>query len=138
METCTLRKWLNDDFLNAAFSSEEQKRILEVLVSADINPGNGTSPGNDTKDRVFLLSDQEVNQYFSSSNARECEPSECAKANECYVNDGCCWWWLRSPGNKANRAAFVDYSGFIDSRRGRPVTNDNIAIRPALWINLSD
>ena len=133
-ETCTLRKWLNEDFLNAAFSSDEQKKILEVQVSADIETGNGISPGNDTKDRVFLLSVQEVKQY---SHAQECEPSEYAKAKECYVKDGRCWWWLRSPGSRSNRAAFVDYSGFIDFRSGRPVTNDNIAIRPALWLNLS-
>ena len=65
-ETCTLRKWLNNDFINAAFSAEERAKIPTVTVSADKNPSYSTSPGNNTTDKVFLLSITEVNKYFSS------------------------------------------------------------------------
>lgn len=69
-ETCTLRKWLNNDFINAAFSADERTMIPTVTVSADKNPDYSTNPGNATQDQVFLLSITEVNKYFSSDSAR--------------------------------------------------------------------
>ena len=69
-ETCTLRKWLNNDFINAAFSADERTMIPTVTVSADKNPDYSTNPGNATQDQVFLLSITEVNKYFSSYSAR--------------------------------------------------------------------
>lgn len=43
---CSLRRWLNEDFLTAAFSPEEQARLL---------PARLQNPGGETEDRVFLL-----------------------------------------------------------------------------------
>ena len=39
-ETCTLRSWLNNDFINAAFSAVEKTMIPTVTVSVDKNPDN--------------------------------------------------------------------------------------------------
>ena len=33
---CTLRDWLNGEFLNTAFTSEEQAMLRSVVVSADV------------------------------------------------------------------------------------------------------
>ena len=77
-ESCTLRKWLNNDFLNAAFSAEERAIISKTRVTADENPEYDTSPGNDTNDKIFLLSITEVNKYFSSDEARKCAPTDYA------------------------------------------------------------
>lgn len=63
---CTLRQWLNDTFLKEAFSQEEQARIQEVLVVNDDNPHYSTRGGEDTMDRVFLLSEAEVLEFFLS------------------------------------------------------------------------
>lgn len=63
-ETCSLRKWLNNDFKNAAFSTVEQRRIPTVTVKNEKNSKYGTSGGNDTKDKVFLLSTSEVKQLM--------------------------------------------------------------------------
>lgn len=73
-ETCTLRKWLNNAFINAAFSADEKAMIPTVTVSADKNPDYSTNPGNATQDQVFLLSITEVNKHFSSDGARQCKP----------------------------------------------------------------
>lgn len=51
-ESCSLRQWLNSTFLNAAFSAEEQRRLLTTTVtdytayalSADPWAGNATAP----------------------------------------------------------------------------------------------
>ena len=136
-ETCTLRKWLNNDFINAAFSADERTMIPTVTVSADKNPDFSTNPGNATQDQVFLLSITEVNKYFSSDSARQCKPTDYAVANGAWENDsGNCWWWLRSPGNGPIRAAYVGSFGDI-SENGDLVYFDLIAVRPALWIDLN-
>ena len=135
-ETCSLRQWLNKDFINTAFSATEQAMIPTVTVSADKNPVYSTNPGNATQDKVFLLSITEANKYFSSASARACQPTAYAVANGAYKNSGNCWWWLRSPGRSQGTAAYVDSAGGV-SVRGYVVNRSNFAVRPALWINLN-
>ena len=135
-ETCTLRKWLNSDFIDAAFSADERAMIPAVTVSADKNPEYSTNPGNATQDQIFLLSITEANKYFSSDDARECKPTDYAVANGAWESDsGNCWWWLRSPGNYQGIAAYVNGDGDV-YEGGDYVDYDFYAVRPALWINL--
>ena len=136
-ETCTLRKWLNNNFINSAFTADEKAMIPTVTVSADKNPEYSTNPGNATQDQVFLLSITEANKYFSSDSARQCKSTEYAVAGGVYVNSSgnCCWWWLRSPGYSQNYAAIVSHDRDV-FEFGSFVT-DNYAVRPALWIDLN-
>ena len=136
-ETCTLRKWLNNDFINAAFSSYEKAMIPTVTVSAD---KNSTNPGNATQDQVFLLSITEANKYFGSDSARQCKHTDYAFANGAYVNsvNGNCGWWLRSPGvtqYSAHSAAYVHNSGGV-YESGSDVDIGTSAVRPAMWISI--
>ena len=142
-ESCSLRKWMNGTFLNKAFNAEEQAQIQNTTVSADKNPEYNTNPGNATTDKVFLLSINEVEKYFNSDEARKCAPTAYAKAQGAYTSDSyktasgaaTCWWWLRSPGLTQNYAANVNNDGSVYSY-GNLVFNDDVAVRPALWINL--
>ena len=132
-ETCSLRKWLNNTFINNAFSTEEQALIPTVTVSAEKNPWYGTNPGNATQDKVFLLSFHEVSKYFDSNDAKKCAPTDYAIAQGAHDRDAC-WWWLRSPGNSQNFAATVSSGGGVNVLGGS-VDNGNDAVRPALWIS---
>ena len=141
-ETCTLRKWLNNDFINAAFSDDEKAMIPTVTVSADKNPEYDTDPGNATKDRVFLLSIVEAEKYFTSDEARMCVPTEYAISNGAWTSDSyteggkaTCWWWLRSPGYYQYDAAFACIDGDINEH-GNYVYGGNRAVRPAMWISI--
>ncbi len=137
-ETCTLRKWLNNDFINAAFSAEEKAIIPTVTVSSDKNPEYSTNPGNATQDQVFLLSITEANKYFSSDSAGRCELTDFAVANGALAsNSGYCWWWLRSPGKDQFWATEVTCNG-DGSEYGNYVDNERIAVRPAMWISLEN
>ena len=69
-ETCTLRRWLNQDFLKTAFTLEEEKRILTVESSLPDN----------TEDQVFLLSLFEAVEYFKDDDERICIQTEYALA----------------------------------------------------------
>ncbi|MBR4720714.1 MAG: TIR domain-containing protein [Clostridia bacterium] len=135
-ETCSLRKWLNETFISAAFSSEEQDSIISSTVTADDNQLYNTSPGNNTTDKVFLLSITEVNKYFSSDSARQCGATAYAKAQGAYANasNGNCWWWLRSPGDYSNYATLVNIYGSV-FYRGDDVSRGDDAVRPATWIS---
>ena len=141
-ETCFLRKWLNETFINSAFSSDEQTLIPETNVSAGNNPEFNTNPGNATKDKIFLLSINEVNKYFSSDDERMCAATDYAKAQGAYISDddtvggkGACWWWLRSPGGDQYSAARVDSDGSVYCR-GSNVHFGSVSVRPALWISV--
>ena len=132
-ESCSLRKWLNESFLNAAFSEEEQAMIPSVTVSADKNPSYSTSPGNSTTDQVFLLSITEVNKYFSSDSARQCQGTAyCYAQGALKSSEGFCWW-LRSPGCNPIHAAYV-HDGSVYNYGGTVYYGE--AVRPALWVTL--
>ena len=136
-ETCSLRKWMNGSFLNSAFDSGEQKLIQKSTVTADQNPSYSTSPGNNTTDKVFLLSITEVNKYLSSYPARKCAPTDYAKAQGAHENSdtGNCWWCLRTSGGSRYYVAEVSHIGSVDDN-GNSVDSRR-AVRPALCINLN-
>ena len=136
-ETCSLRKWLNETFVNNAFNTDEQKRIVSSKVMADKNPSYSTSPGNDTTDKVFLLSITEVNEYFNTDKVRECQGTAYCYARGAYKasNDNC-RWWLRSPGHRSRNASYVLIGGSVDYYGD--VVHDAVAVRPALWIDLEN
>lgn len=137
-EQCSLRKWLNGSFLNEAFSEEERALIQSTTVSVDKIPiYHYTDPGNATTDKVFLLSYNEVEKYFSDHHARKCTftayaKAQCAAAGKGGVDE----WWLRSLTGP-DYAAFADASsgGLIYYNNGY-VTSNGGGIRPALWIDL--
>ncbi len=66
-EDCALRAWLNDDFLNAAFTEAEQEHIAVTNVVNEDNPIFGTPGGNDTSDKIWLLSLGDLEKYFHIS-----------------------------------------------------------------------
>ncbi|MBQ6877903.1 MAG: serine/threonine protein kinase [Oscillospiraceae bacterium] len=136
-KTCSLRKWLNEDFVDNAFGNAEKNTILTAKVSNTDNPKYGTKGGKDTEDKVFILSIDETKEYFSSNEERKCEPS--AYTKEQGVRDGSsgnCWWWLRSPGYYKHSAAIVNYDGDVREIGGN-VHDGIFAVRPAMWIDLS-
>ena len=124
-ETCSLRAWLNDDFINAAFDASEQEKILTVTVSTPdyVSPYGVSDGGNDTEDKVFLLSCEEADTLFANDEERA-------------VGD-CDWWWLRSPGHIHNRASVVLTGGELYPH-GHIVSFNNFdhGVRPALWLEL--
>ena len=134
-EKCTLRKWLNNEFITAAFSEEERKKIMTANVKAEKNPSCNTNPGNDTQDKLFCLSIQEAKKYFKSDEERECAVTEYAKGKGAYEVADFCWWWVRSPGNSQHSAACVYNDGGV-YEYGIFVLDGSYAVRPALWINL--
>ena len=152
-ETCSMRKWLNKQFINTAFSLGEKNAIpVKRIVNKD-NIRYGTKGGENTSDKVFLLSESEVwnteeaigygfsDDYEINDEARTSNFSTYAYAMgieqsfEFYF-DGAINWWLRSPGSYNGSAEIVCDDSTVGTSGGRVnyVTN---GVRPALHLNLS-
>ena len=138
-ESSTIRKWLNDEFINTAFNSSEQDKIQLSLVQNPDNAEYGAKGGNDTQDKIFLLSIDEVRKYFNNDRARMCKPTGYAIFQGAYeeleYEVGYGIWWLRSPGVQQNRVACVTCGGLIGAR-GSYAQCDGYGVRPAMWIEI--
>lgn len=141
-EQCTLRGWLNNEFYNRAFSAKEEQYILQSDVSADKTSKYNTNSGNTTKDKVFLLSNVEANEYFKSDDERMCAPTDYARgaatSNTYKVEDRyTCIWWLRSPGCSSSTAK-VQFDGSINNGSYCEGYVDSFlnAVRPCVRIRL--
>ena len=133
-EKSSLRAWLNKKFIKRAFIDEEREKInITEIVNQD-NPVYGTEGGNNTFDKIFLLSLSEVSEQqddekygFSDDEMRACENSDFSK--------NVYWWWLRSPGYYSLSAAGVGSDGWVDDDGYSVHRYDGV--RPALHLNLS-
>lgn len=95
-EKCSLRSWLNNDFFNEAFSSEEQARICEDYLIAELSPYADEEIydkypkldiGNNTYDKIYLLSASQVESLFDSDLSMRCAPTEYALAQGSKIED---------------------------------------------------
>jgi len=144
-ENSDIREYLNGDFYEATFTDEEKARIVETNLENKSNSQYGTGAGNDTTDKVFLLSINEAEKYIPDSADRIAENIE---------NDETVLWWLRTPGRGKEYAANVGTTGSIDfhgilvveagdndntgvpgSASGDYASSPDGGVRPALWLN---
>lgn len=147
-ENSTIRNWLNMDFYNTAFSSEEQKAIVKQTIVNDDNPEYGTKGGNNTEDKIFLLSMEEVlnpgygycDRYDLKSSTHTVQVSDYAHAMGAYANANCYqgngWWWLRSPGYTTFHAVYMGCYGFVHPDGDYIDAYDKTCV-PALYLDVS-
>ena len=135
-QTSDIRQWLNNEFYTTAFNKSEKAKIQTSLIKNEDNSEYGTSEGNDTEDKVFLLSEKEAETLFSDEEERIAKATEYAEKSGVYVNkEKAAWWWLRSPGDYGFSAAGVDDDGWV-YRIGYNVDYSSDGVRPALHLNL--
>ena len=134
-EKSSLRAWLNKKFIKRAFIDEEREKINITEIINQDNPVYGTEGGNNTFDKIFLLSLSEVSEQqdgekygFLDDEIRACGKSDFSKTGS--------WWWLRSPGSYSLDAAEVNDDGWV-GRNGSRVDSSYGGVRPALHLNLS-
>ena len=151
-ETCSLRTWLNSEFLSC-FSDEEVDLILECELPNPDNAESGAPGGNATRDRVFLLSRDECDEYFAGEEERIAYFSYRSALEQrdwvaihkdifglnpdsfdphvLTANPG--WWVLRSPGQGEYWVSGVMADGgYYDTGHCYHVCG----IRPAMWLML--
>jgi len=151
-EICTLRKYLNGEFLKN-FTKEEQQRIEETPLINNDNLWYESKGGEKTIDKIFLLSLEEADKYFYGSgdytNKKrkdfdddkifDSENGPCfSRINDLkeMKKDGKAFWWLRSPGYENNYAAYVIGDCYIFAVLGYFASFSYGGVRPALWLTL--
>lgn len=136
-ETSDIRSWLNNDFYSTAFTKSERAKIKTTTLENRDNTDYNTDGGNDTKDKVFLLSIDEAKAYLPSTVERVCIATKYAESQGSQLESltRSCRWWLRSPGSTLYNASFVKLDGFI-LQLGTPVSVEKRSVRPAMWIEL--
>ena len=105
------------------------------MIKNEDNSEYGTSGGNDTEDKVFLLSEKEAETLFSNEEERIAKATEYAEKSGVYGEEKGAWWWLRSPGEFSFTAAEVDYYGDVYTSGTDGEVNFS-GVRPALHLNL--
>ena len=134
----TIREGLNFTFIHKAFTDEERSRIIESRIENKYNAEYGTIGGNDTNDKLFLLSIEEAKKYFKSDKTRRVYPTPYASLKTGHITP--CWWWLRSPGEGLSKAAVVTPSGqiFSEGTYLKGGWGGDIAVRVAFWLDLKN
>lgn len=177
-ETSDIRRWLNGEFLEEAFFDRgnwRQSYVLDAKCDASNSQMFGTDGGNDTIDKVFLLSWEDTyNESYGFPKAasriseylnQEMQYSEVSRSRLCYptlyasmknplitrkkevhkdpsgvkVNGfGSVYWLLRTPGKNRTYISYVSRWGRTTYNFLSPVDHDESAIRPAVWIDMSE
>ena len=149
-EASGIRTWLNKTFINDAFDEIEQAAIVErELENGYSNKSYPTTDGGkNTKDKVFLLSMDDVTNpdygfisAYKESNTRSAAGTAYTENCGANVNDnGCGYYWLRTPGKSSSYLTTVSAKGVVNEK-GYECNSANYmdgSIRPAMWIKLSN
>ena len=165
-EKSSIRTWLNNDFYKNSFSNSEKELINTAYLINDENPYYNTDSGNNTYDKVFLLSISEVLKIYNTNSNLEiskrdaltfdirklCKPTQFAKNNGVRVNispaiyNGCGNYFLRTSGLYGKRIWYGDvsaeyYQSIITedgrlSARGTGVHSLDDGIRPCVYVKI--
>lgn len=108
----SIRIWLNNYFYNLSFNEEEKDKIIVTNVNNKLEDNAKEFECNDTLDKVYLLSKEEILKYFPVERKMRIYPT---KYNE--INSGCLstsyyWYWLRTPYNSWE--VWLSNTGYVD------------------------
>ena len=135
--TSDIRTWLNTIFFERAFNSDEASVVLNTTLINSENNRYGIHGGNDTVDKVFLLSVDEASEYFADWRDLAATITEFAEKRGAYCDSekrGI--WWLRTPGRVADSVSYIAADGYVHDYDGRMALADNYSVRPAIRIRL--
>ena len=137
-KTCTLRKWLNTEFLENTFRADEKAKIAFTKISDKPFLTFTIDQEYDTNDQIFLLSFEEAKSYFDYDQDRQGCPTEYAQSKDIIrtKSDLSSIWWLRTSDYSTDFGPYVWIDGRL-SHIGYSVDTSFVGIRPAMWIYLN-
>lgn len=147
-EKSDIRKWLAEDFMTTAFTGGEQEKILTSQISTPDNKWSGEPGGNDTTDKIYLLSIEEAmnpSYGFGSDekegDTRRISVTDYAKAEEQldWVGSDSGVYWLRSAGSKKGYPAIVgEWGAGVIRTENSDASTGKLGVRPVMHVDLSD
>ena len=127
----SLCAWLNGEFLEEAFSEDEQAAIRTTRLADDGH--NAYKSGGTIRNRVFLLSEAELLQYMPDEQARICVASDAAGAGSTFGYEAGTpvRWWLRTTMDSTFARAVSETGNLV---RGNVSYNEGLYVRPAIRV----
>ena len=124
-----LRAWLNEKFINDTFQVREQTALSRTV------PNNG-SESDSVWDKIFVLSNSEVESYFSRDMKIPCTATEYALGKRGFQDEknGFTRWWARSDVNDSGKSDIITQYGTCIRE---DASHFMITVRPAVWIDLT-
>lgn len=144
-EKSSVRQWLNDAFLKKAFTADEQAAVKTTTVKTADNQESSEPGGNDTQDKIYLPSIEEIYNWDYGFSAQEDEEQTRMTTSTDYAwlggtpfkrIAGFMSYWLRSPGKQKGYPATIgDWgAGKITSAKAE----EYLGVRPVMHVDLSD
>ena len=134
---CSLRKWLNEDFFNEAFTQDEREKICTVKnKNLDNDTGVGiVEGGRSTEDKIFLISKEEFSKLDYEVALGISTPYASNKGLTS-VGSKYEWWWTRSVSFSSR--ACIMYSVNGDCTAGGSAHTETVGVRPVMWVNFGN
>ena len=138
---CSLRRYLNGEFIDRAFGDKEKSLIHQVEIKNNYNNEIDITRNDNIGDRVFCLSEYEAITYFSDLDSRRATVTNYAKKKVKISKRMYCFdirsntgnYWLRTLKGSNMCAMYVSGSGLLSDTS---VDFWAVGIRPALWLNI--
>ena len=163
-ETCTLRTWLNSEFLESAFSAKE----AEALCLTEVKCGSVSNPSI-TEDYIYLLGFKECSEYLALSEQHHQDwtdyfsdkayatsateyaksklsldgdnPSYVGQAKPDFMQEPYSPWWTRSYANSWHCAMIAPFckfggNGYWGHMNYIDVVSP-LGVRPAVWVDIN-
>ena len=126
--TSGLRKWLNGEFRDAAFTPEELEQISVVAFTP-----HKKAPSEDRDDWLYVLGKHEAEKFFPTDAERAATLTPWAEAQGAIKA-----WWLYSPNDILTDAHIVGAKGNLWRATGSYVNESTIGVRPCLRLKMDD
>ncbi len=132
---CSLRDWLRDRFTVDAFQNDERLALCEGDVLSSKNPKCGQNGGPATRDRVFILGNEDFEQYGITEARLKTFASPYAKNQGVFCSaESDAFYWVRTPGSSEETQMFIGKAGHKDES-GSYIDLKSRGIRPAIWVD---
>lgn len=142
----SLKKWLNEDFYNTAFNTQQQELIIKnCTISAESTWSSEYDGTTTSNNNVFILSCDDVFNsnygfaydflYQGDDINRQKKSTEYAKCQGCETDsNGYSNWWVRSPYLSSDSTIVT--CGGDSFWFSCDVDYTNVGVVPALYLNL--
>ncbi len=136
-EESKIRRFLNKDFYNIAFSNSEKRQIIKSHLENKGQKKLRRPDGKETQDKVFMLSIEEVERYLKGDleSIRKAKITKYAKSKARLERARYSYWYTRTGGPEGYYLlAKIDCEDGAVDCVGDTYSND--VIRPAIWVKI--
>ena len=138
-ETSSIRKFLNDGFINESFTTNERHHIALSDVISYTGSYRDKEGAINTSDYIFIPGYEDYDLYTTYDNfISKVYKTNCTKYSSTLIesNEYKSFYWLRDFYTKYHQAVYVRHNGEIEWDLEK-LKIEKLGIRPMMWLDLS-